>query len=42
MDYINGEVVDVPFGVNDPMDKGTPMGDLQTPQIFFVSKIYFL
>jgi len=28
--YISGKIVDVPFGVNDTTDKGTPIGDQQT------------
>ena len=34
---ISGDVVDVPFGVSDPTNNGTPMG-ITKPQIFFGSK----
>jgi len=36
---ISGDVVDVPFGVSDPTNNGTPMGDHQTPKRFRFQKI---
>jgi len=37
---ISGDVVDVPFGVSDPTNNGTPMGDHQTPKIFLFQKLF--
>ena len=38
---ISGDVVDVPFGVIDPTNNGTPIRDHQTPKKFSIQKFVF-
>jgi len=39
---ISGDVVDVPFGVSDPTNNGTPMGTTKPQNVFDSKKLFYI